>query len=103
MWTKYCAELGKLIRYANDFVVIGSCKSQAREASPGVGVSMKRMGLEPHSQKTRMVNISREQEAFEFLGWDGVKETEYPAQSAPTFRPALAVAEGDEAGAPTHP
>lgn len=69
IWSEHCAELGKLIRYADDFVVMCRRESQAREALRRIEVLMGRMGLELHPQKTRMVNIGRGAEGFEFLGW----------------------------------
>jgi len=44
-------------------------ESQAKEAVRRIGVIMERMGLELHPDKTRVVNISRGREGFEFLGW----------------------------------
>jgi group II intron reverse transcriptase/maturase len=69
IWTRHCTELGTLVRYADDFVVMCRRESQAREALRRIGVLMERMGLELHPEKTRVVNISRGLEGFEFLGW----------------------------------
>lgn len=69
IWEDRCGELGKLVRYADDFVVLCRRESQATEALRRITVLMERMGLELHPEKTRMVNISRGLEGFEFLGW----------------------------------
>jgi group II intron reverse transcriptase/maturase len=69
IWAARCAELGKLIRYADDFVVLCRRESQAKEALRRIRVVMERMGLELHPDKTRMVDISWGRESFEFLGW----------------------------------
>ncbi len=69
VWKNRCGELGKLVRYADDFVVMCRRESQAKEAVRRIGVIMERMGLELHPDKTKVVNISRGREGFEFLGW----------------------------------
>jgi len=69
IWETRWKSLGKLVRYADDFVVMCRREVQAREALRKIGALMKRMGLELHPEKTRMVNIARGAEGFEFLGW----------------------------------
>ncbi len=67
-WNRHCGHLGKLVRYADDFVVMCRKKSQAREARRRIGLIMDRMGLELHPDKTRLVNLAWGKESFEFLG-----------------------------------
>ena len=69
VWNNHCRHLGKLVRYADDFVVMCHRESQANEALRRIKVIMDRMGLILHPEKTKMVNISRGLECFEFLGW----------------------------------
>jgi len=68
VWGERCAELGTLVRYADDFVVMCRTKAAVEEARRRVGLVLARLGLELHSEKTRTVDLSRGQEGFEFLG-----------------------------------
>ena len=68
IWATRCSELGKLVRYADDFVVMCQRESQAREALRRIDLVMKQMGLTLHPDKTRMVDLRRGQESFVFLG-----------------------------------
>jgi len=68
VWEERCAHLGTLVRYADDFVVMSDTKSQVEEARRRVGLVLTRLGLELHPEKTRMVDLSRGREGFDFLG-----------------------------------
>ena len=68
IWASRCSELGKLVRYADDFVVMSQRESQAREALRRIDLVMKQMGLTLHPDKTRMVDLRRGKESFVFLG-----------------------------------
>jgi RNA-directed DNA polymerase len=68
IWAARCGQLGELVRYADDFVVMCATESQAREALRRVGLVMDRLGLTLHPAKTRMVDLRRGKESFEFLG-----------------------------------
>jgi RNA-directed DNA polymerase len=68
IWAARCSQLGVLIRYADDFVVMCRAESQAREALRRVGLVMNRLGLTLHPAKTRMVDLRRGKESFVFLG-----------------------------------
>jgi RNA-directed DNA polymerase len=67
-WEDRCAHLGTLVRYADDFVVLCATKSQVEEARRRVGLVLARLGLELHPEKTRLVDLSRGREGFDFLG-----------------------------------
>jgi RNA-directed DNA polymerase len=67
-WAKKCGSLGVLIRYADDFVVMCTTESKAKEALRQVHFVMSKLGLVLHPEKTRMVNLSRGEESFVFLG-----------------------------------
>ena len=54
LWAAKCGSLGRLIRYADDFVVMAPTESKAKEAL--------------HPEKTRMVNLRRGKGSFVFLG-----------------------------------
>ena len=68
IWAARCGQLGELVRYADDFVVMCGTASRAREALRRVGLVMDRLGLKLHPAKTRMVDLRRGKESFVFLG-----------------------------------
>ena len=68
IWAGRCIQLGVLIRYADDFVVMCKAESQAREALRRIGLVMNRLGLTLHPAKTRLVDLRRGKESFVFLG-----------------------------------
>jgi RNA-directed DNA polymerase len=68
VWEERCAHLGTLVRYADDFVIMCLAKAAVEEARRRVGLVLARLGLELHSEKTRMVDLSQGREGFDFLG-----------------------------------
>src|SRR5437016_2433684 len=46
IWQSRCSQIGRLVRYCDDFVVMCQRESQAREALRRVGLVMQRLGLE---------------------------------------------------------
>ena len=68
LWEERCAEIGTLVRYADDFVVMCRTRSQVEEARRRVSLVLARLGLELHSEKTRTVDLSHGREGFNFLG-----------------------------------
>jgi retron-type reverse transcriptase len=68
IWQSRCRQLGLLVRYCDDFVVMCQRESQAREALRRIGLVMQRLGLELHPEKTRMADLRRGKEGFVFLG-----------------------------------
>jgi group II intron reverse transcriptase/maturase len=68
IWASRCRELGILVRYADDFVVMCRRESQAREALRRIGLVMNQMGLTLHPEKTRLVNLTSGKGGFVFLG-----------------------------------
>jgi len=68
LWAKKCGSLGVLIRYADDFVVMCTTESKAKEALRQVQFVMSKLGLVLHPEKTRMVNLGRGKESLVFLG-----------------------------------
>ena len=67
-WQAEGAHLGKLVRYADDFVVMCKTESQAKAARRLIERVLGGLGLELHPDKTRLVNVGRKMESFEFLG-----------------------------------
>jgi group II intron reverse transcriptase/maturase len=68
IWAAKCSQLGVLVRYADDFVVMCGTESQAREALRRIGLVMDGLGLTLHPAKTRLVDLRRGKESFVFLG-----------------------------------
>jgi group II intron reverse transcriptase/maturase len=68
LWEDRCAHLGTLVRYADDFVVMCDTKAAVEEARRRVSTVLTRLGLELHPEKTRLVDLSRGCEGFDFLG-----------------------------------
>ena len=68
LWAAKCGSLGVLIRYADDFVVMSTTESKAKEALRQVQFVMNKLGLVLHPEKTRMVELRRGKGSFVFLG-----------------------------------
>jgi RNA-directed DNA polymerase len=66
-WKLECGTLGKLVRYADDFVIICRGKSEAQEAMKRIQAILARLKLTLHPQKTRIVDAGTE--GFDFLGF----------------------------------
>jgi RNA-directed DNA polymerase len=61
--------LGTLVRYADDFVIICPTQARAVEAQARVAEILGRVGLRLHPDKTRIVDLRRGAEGFDFLGF----------------------------------
>lgn len=68
VWEDRCADLGVLVRYADDFVVLCPTKAAVEEAERRVRIVLGRLGLTLHPAKTRRVDLSWGKEGFDFLG-----------------------------------
>jgi group II intron reverse transcriptase/maturase len=68
IWAARCGQLGTLIRYADDFVVMCGSESRAKEALRRIGLVMDRLGLTLHPAKTQLVDLRRGKGSFVFLG-----------------------------------
>jgi RNA-directed DNA polymerase len=66
-WTLECSQLGTLIRYCDDFVIICREQSQARQAMQKVRAILDRLQLTLHPEKTRIVDPKKG--GFDFLGF----------------------------------
>jgi group II intron reverse transcriptase/maturase len=67
-WEREHAQLGRLVRYADDFVVLCRTAGQAREAHRRLGEILTGMGLTLHPAKTRVVELTLRGEGIDFLG-----------------------------------
>lgn len=59
---------GRLVRYADDFVVMCSSEAQAHAARELAREVLADLGLELHREKTRVVDLTEGRKGFEFLG-----------------------------------
>ena len=59
---------GELVRYADDFVVLCTTRSQAEEAHRRAAAMLGDLGLSLHPDKTRVVDLREGKEGFDFLG-----------------------------------
>jgi len=67
-WARESAHLGRLVRYADDLVILCRRESQAREALRCVQEILARLRLELHPEKTKLVELGIGKEGFDFLG-----------------------------------
>ncbi len=59
---------GRLVRYADDFVVMCRSERQARAAAAHARQVLAGLGLELHPDKTRVVDLREGRDGFDFLG-----------------------------------
>ncbi len=67
-WEREYRHLGKLVRFADDFVVLCRSRAQAEEALRRIAEILGQLGLELHSDKTRIVELGLGKKGFVFLG-----------------------------------
>ncbi len=68
VWQRQCAKAGKLVRYADDFVVLCTSREALEEAERRVRIIFDRLKLTLHPEKTRKVDLTDGREGFDFLG-----------------------------------
>ncbi len=104
VWEDRCADLGVLVRYADDFVVLCRTKAAVEEAERRVRIVLARLGLTLHPEKTRRVDLSWGREGFDFLGchlrkrlsgpiWERERKRVYFLQRRPSQRSLARVRE----------
>jgi RNA-directed DNA polymerase len=69
LWEDHCGQLGQLVRYADDFVIMSRTEGAAREGLRRVGLILARLGLTLHPDKTRVVDVRDGRQGFDFLGF----------------------------------
>jgi group II intron reverse transcriptase/maturase len=67
-WEREWSQLGQLVRYADDFVIVCRTRRQADEAFERVRAILQAMGLVLHPTKTRIVELRVRGEGLDFLG-----------------------------------
>lgn len=68
VWQHRCADVGKLVRYADDFVVLSRTAKDVEEAERRVRLIFERLKLTLHPEKTRKVDLTDGREGLDFLG-----------------------------------
>jgi len=68
LWEKYGKTHGKLVRYADDCVIICKNKKSANHALNLLQYIMGKLDLKLHPQKTKIINLWGGKEGFDFLG-----------------------------------
>jgi group II intron reverse transcriptase/maturase len=68
VWERQCKQLGLLVRYADDFVVLCRTQSRANEAMRRLKMIFERLRLTLHPEKTRIVETGIGKDGFVFLG-----------------------------------
>ncbi len=66
VWTRQCAQLGVLVRYADDFVIVCKSREAAVEAERRVRIIFERLELELHPEKTRQSGAHRREGRLRF-------------------------------------
>lgn len=69
LWERDASNLGILIRYGDDFVVLCRTEAQAQAAMNWLQATLGLLKLSLHPEKTRVANLSEGQEGFDFLGF----------------------------------
>lgn len=78
----------KLVRYSDDFVILGKSQQQIAEVTEQVAELLWSMGLELHSEKTQITNFDK---GFRFLGHVFAGDLVLPIKSSKKPKPAKAV------------
>jgi group II intron reverse transcriptase/maturase len=68
-WQASDRRAGKLVRYADDFVVLCPTAERAAEARQRAAMVLVDLGLSLSPEKTRIVELTRGKEGFDFLGF----------------------------------
>ena len=68
LWHRHSSQLGTLVRYADDLVVMCKSKQMCEAAERDVRKYLARLGLELHPEKTRRVELYDGKQGFDFLG-----------------------------------
>ena len=68
-WMKQTMVTGKLVRYADDFVILFRTMEEAERGLQLVKVKLEELGLELNEKKTKIMDSSGGKHGFEFLGF----------------------------------
>jgi RNA-directed DNA polymerase len=68
-WAQQGRSLGVLVRYCDDFVILCRTRQRAEQARRLVAEILAALGLHLHPDKTRIVELTRGRQGFDFLGF----------------------------------
>lgn len=68
-WAAGGRHLGVLVRYADDFVVLCPTRQRAEQSRDRAAAVLSPLGLRLHPDKTRIADLTRGAEGFDFLGF----------------------------------
>jgi group II intron reverse transcriptase/maturase len=68
IWERRCHRLGRLVRYADDAIVLCRNRADAEESLRRLGLIMERLSLKLHPDKTRIVELGLGRQGLVFLG-----------------------------------
>jgi hypothetical protein len=68
-WARTSSNLGVLVRYADDLLVVCRSRARAEQARRRVAEILAGLGLVLHPDKTRIVCLTRGQQGVDFLGF----------------------------------
>jgi group II intron reverse transcriptase/maturase len=69
MWQRQGRRLGVLVRYADDFVVVCPTRQRVEEAQRRAAAVLAPLGLQLNPDKTRIADLTKGKEGFDFLGF----------------------------------
>ncbi|MDQ0192377.1 group II intron reverse transcriptase/maturase [Paenibacillus wynnii] len=68
IWEKKFTELGTLVRYADDLVILCKTKEQASEGINVLKAVFGKLELQMNTSKSKLINLWGDKEGFDFLG-----------------------------------
>jgi len=73
IWERENATVGELTRYCDDFAVLSKTRPGVEESRKRIEEILRRLKLELHPEKTRIVELNWGKGGFNFLGWHARK------------------------------
>jgi len=69
LWAKEASHLGKIVRYADDLVILCRTESDARQAYAWLQRTAQALHLKVHPDKSRIVDLGEGAQGVDFLGF----------------------------------
>ncbi len=69
VWEQRCGQLGVVVRYCDDLVVLCRSEAAATESLRRLGLVLEHLRLRVHPTKTRIVDLRQSRAGFDFLGF----------------------------------
>jgi RNA-directed DNA polymerase len=85
IWEKRFSEIGTLVRFADDLVILCYSKKQALEAIDVLKAVFKKLELTMNATKSKLVNLANDEEGFDFLGYHHRKLPNFRKTGAPNY------------------